>query len=192
MVAAGRSTEELVARAQGGDPAAREALFRRYRPRLERLVHGHLPRNLCGANDTQDIVQNSLCRALEHLDRYDYRHEGAFLAWLRAIVRHVIVDMLRRTHRTGGDDLDPDRLSSAAPSPLQQAIGVDDIEIYERALGELPEPQRHAVIMRLEYEMSFASIATALQMPSTNAARMMVHRASERLAKRMRELGSEP
>lgn len=190
--AANQSTKELVVRVQSGDDAAREVLFRRYRPRLERLVHGHLPAGSRAISDTQDVVQSALCHALSHLDRYEYRHEGGFLAWLRTITRHVIVDQLRLAKRRPMAVSISDELESKDPSPVERAIGVEDMEIYERALHELPEQQRHAVIMRLEYGMSYSEISAALQRPSPNATRMMIHRAIRHVARRVRELEGEP
>lgn len=186
------STRELVVRVQAGDSVAREALLRRYRPRLERLVHGHVPPASRGLNDTGDIVQNALCRALNRLDKYDYRHEGAFLAWLRTIVRRVMMDQLRLAKRRPTGVTVSAELSSNVPSPLEQAIGVENMAIYERALRELPEHQQQGIILRLEYGMSYPEIAATLKMPSANATRMMVVRATSQLARRMRELGGEP
>ena len=50
----------LLARVRGGDAAAREALLRRYWPRLERWAHGRLPAWARDLNDTGDLVQETL------------------------------------------------------------------------------------------------------------------------------------
>jgi len=186
------NTRELVLRIRDGDDAAREILMRRYRPRLERLAHGRLPASSRGVNDTQDLVQSTLSRALTHLRTFEHRHEGAFLAWLRTILRNEIIDLSRRAKRrpvaTGPI---PGDLAGTGPSPLEQAIGAENMEIYEQALAELPELQRQAVILRLEYGMSYVEIAESIDQPTPNAARMTTHRAVLKLADRMRELGGE-
>jgi RNA polymerase sigma-70 factor (ECF subfamily) len=64
--------------------------------------------------------------------------------------------------------------------------GWETIERYERALAELNEEQRIAVVLRVEYAFSYEEIAKELQRPSANAARMVVARALARLAKLMR------
>ena len=175
-------TQELIVRIRSGDESARETLFRRYRDRLAQLVHGHLPRSARSVGDTQDIVQSALCRA---------RHEGAFLAWLRTIARHLIVDEIRLHRRKPAEVSITDQMESVDPTPLENAIGAENMALYERALEEQPERQRHAVIMRLEYEMPYSEIAANLGAASANAARMMVHRAAAQIARRMRELAGE-
>jgi RNA polymerase sigma-70 factor (ECF subfamily) len=54
---------------------------------------------------------------------------------------------------------------------------------YERALKALPEPQRQAVVLRLEFGLSYPEIAIELESPSANATRMMVSRSLVRLAR---------
>jgi RNA polymerase sigma-70 factor (ECF subfamily) len=185
-------TQELIVRVRSGDESARETLFRRYRDRLAHLVHGHLPHSARSIGDTQDIVQSTLGRALNHLDSYEYQHEGAFLAWLRTIARHLIVDQIRLYRRQWAGVPISDQLESGDPTPLERAISAENMALYERALEEQPERQRHAVIMRLEYGMPYSEVAANLGAASPNAARMMVHRATVEIARRMRELAGEP
>jgi RNA polymerase sigma-70 factor (ECF subfamily) len=67
-------------------------------------------------------------------------------------------------------------------SIVEQTIGAERMAAYERALTQLPELKRNAVIMRVEFGMSFDEIAAELGRPSANAARMMVSRALSELA----------
>lgn len=186
------STQELVIRSHTGDGTALNALLERYRPRLLRLAHGRLPTATRRLNDTGDIVQNTLIRAFKHMERFDHRGDGAFLAWLWTILRNEIIDQGRRAlRRPDGIEL-TEGLRADTVSPLEHAIGAQNIEIYERALAELPEIKRHAVAMRFEYQMAYEEIAMELSLASANAARMMIQRATLQLAERMRALGGEP
>lgn len=137
--------------------------------------------------DTDDLVQVSLIRALDHLEDFEPRHEGAFLAYLRRIVLNAVRDELRRAgrrpHRT---DL-RDSLPQPGPSLVEQAIGRELVEAYEAALATLPEEQREAVIMRIEFGYTYPEIAEALGRPSANAARMAVSRALLRLGEVLSE-----
>jgi RNA polymerase sigma-70 factor (ECF subfamily) len=72
-------------------------------------------------------------------------------------------------------------------SVLERVIGRETIERYEQALMTLSETQRTLVILRLEFGMSFAEIATAIGSVSDEAARKTVARALVRLAEAMRE-----
>jgi RNA polymerase sigma-70 factor (ECF subfamily) len=137
--------------------------------------------------DTDDLVQNTLQRALNHLDGFELRHEGAFLAYLRRAVIHQVVDEVRRAHRRPEGVDAAEQLPSLGPSPLDELIGRDLLDRYEKALGELSDKQREAVILRLEMGYSYAEIAKALDAESPNAVRMMIQRAIARIAVRMKE-----
>jgi RNA polymerase sigma-70 factor (ECF subfamily) len=179
------STAALLARVRGGDGAAREALFQRYLPLLRRWAHGRLPARARGLSDTDDLVQMTLIRALNHVEDFESRHEGAFLAYLRQILLNQVRDEIRKTNRRPSGEEIGDDLQDPGPSPLDQTIGRQAVERYEAALATLPKDQQQAVIMRLELGMTYEEIALAVGRPTANAARKMVERAIARLAEQM-------
>ncbi|MGH6693409.1 MAG: RNA polymerase sigma factor, partial [Gammaproteobacteria bacterium] len=79
----------------------------------------------------------------------------------------------------------PEDLPLDAPSPLQQAIGREAFEAYEAALDRLPSRQQEAVVLRIEMGFTHQEVAEALELPSANAARMLVARALVGLAEVM-------
>lgn len=185
------TTQELIHRVQGGDEQARDALLRRYYTRLTRVAHGRLPSAARGLNETSDLVQNTFSRALNGLNRFEPRREGAFFAWLKTIMKSELLDQLRRARRRPAGESAPDDMLADGRTPIEDVISVESMELYERALAELPPAKRHAVILRLEYGMSYAEIAKALGGSKANAMRMTIQRALEQVARRMRELAGE-
>ncbi|HVS15210.1 MAG TPA: sigma-70 family RNA polymerase sigma factor [Thermoanaerobaculia bacterium] len=183
------STQVLLADARGGDESAREALVERFLPVLRRWAHGRLPAYARGLVDTDDLVQVTLIRALGNLDRFEPRHEGAFLAYLRRIVLNSVRDEIRRSMRTPQREEISEAMIDRGPSLLEKTLGREVVENYERALAELPEAQQEAVILRVEFGYSYPEIAAALGRPSANAVRMMVSRALVALAEAMDETG---
>jgi RNA polymerase sigma-70 factor (ECF subfamily) len=181
------STAVLLRRAQGGDTAARDALLRRHLPLLRRWAHGRLPRGARDLAETDDLVQSALLRALDHLEAFEPRHEGAFFAYLRQILINGIRDEVRRAARRPGRVELPDSLAAPGPSLLEETLGSAALATYERALAALPEEQQQAVILRIELGLSHQEIAEALGKPTANAARMTVSRALVRLAEAMDE-----
>lgn len=184
------STQVLLAGARAGDERAREELVARFLPVLQRWAHGRLPAYARGRVDTDDLVQVTLIRALNGLDRFEPRHEGAFLAYLRRIVLNSVRDEIRRSMRAPQQEEVSEALIDRGPSLLEKALGREVVENYERALAELPEAQQEAVILRVEFGYSYPEIAAALARPSANAVRMMVSRALVDLAEAMER--SEP
>ena len=179
------STMVLLDRIRVGDAAAREQLLRRYHPVLQAWAHGRLPSHARGLADTDDVVQVTLVRALNRLTEFEYRHEGAFLSYLRQGVLNAVRQEVRRSRRRPTDELVDDSLADASASVVERAIGREMLERYEAALLQLAPDQREAVILRLEFGHSHAEIAEALGRPSANAARMLVVRALADLAQRL-------
>jgi len=181
------TTVYLLALVRQGDSAARERLIRRYMPVLTRWARGRLPGSARDLADTDDLVQVTLIRALSHLEDFEVRREGAFLAYLRRALLNAIRDQIRRARRRpiavplGTEILD------RGPSVVEETIGKEALERYEAALGQLSEEQREAVILKLEFGMTNSEIAAAIGSPSPNAARMIVARALLRVAEVMGE-----
>ena len=181
------STAMLLERVRDGDPSALNDLAARYLPMLRRWSHGRLPRAARDMVDTDDLVQVALMKALNKVEGFVPRREGAFLAYLRTTVLNSVRDELRRmARRPGRESLDRD-MTAAEPSLVEQAIGKEMLEAYESALSVLPEEHQEAVIMRVEFGYTYREIAEALGRPTANAARMTVSRALLRLAEGMDE-----
>ena len=176
----------LLERVRGGDAAALNQLLRRYLPRLSRWASGRLPRWARDVSDTDDLVQETLIRTVRNLDHFEARGDGALQAYLRGAVMNRIRDEIRRKrHLPAAGPLDS-TLSAAERSPLEEAIGTQVLERYDRALERLDPEAREAVIARIEMGCSYAEIAEAFGKPSADAARMTVSRALVKLAGEMR------
>jgi RNA polymerase sigma-70 factor (ECF subfamily) len=162
---------------------AREELFQRFLPVLRRWAHRRLPHNARDLSDTSDLVQITLLRALNRIDRFDVRGEGAFLAYLRRILLNVVREEIRRSSRRGPHEELQETLASPHASMVEQVVGFQQMERYQRALEEMDEQQQHAVLLRIEFGYSYQQIAEALGKPSPDAARMVVVRALDQLAR---------
>lgn len=159
--------------------------MRRFLPVLQRWARGRLPNYARATSDTDDLVQISLMRALNKVDSFEARGEGAFLAYLRQILLNAVRDEIRRTSRRGFHDPLDSELPDPAPSVVERAIGKQATVRYERALAELEPRQREAVLLRVEFGYSYAEVAEAIACPTANGARMVVSRALVRMAKEM-------
>jgi RNA polymerase sigma-70 factor (ECF subfamily) len=179
------STLDLIERVRQGDAAARERLFERCLPPLQRWARGRLPPYARDIADTHDIVQDAAISTLNNLCRFESQHPGALLAYLREAVANRIKDHIRRANRRPMSVMLDDALPETRPSPLQEAIGQEHIARYEAALARLNDMDRAAIVSRIELQLSFAEVASALGKPTANAARVAVVRAIERLIREM-------
>src|SRR5262245_31719231 len=176
------STTRLFERARKGDRDALEALFARSLPALRRWASGRLPRWARSAVDTQDLVQETALQVFKRIEAVEVRRPGALQAYLRQAVLNRIRNELRRFDRRGPDQEIDSQLVDAGPSPLEAAIGNENVERYEAALERLTPADREAVIGRLEMGYSYEELADTLGKPTTEAARKATQRAVVRLA----------
>jgi RNA polymerase sigma factor (sigma-70 family) len=184
------STLRLLARAREGDAVALNEVFARTGPALRKWARGRLPGWARDVADTDDLVQDTMIRMLKQIDVFEYRTDGALQAYLRQAVMNRIRNEIRRSHRHPS----PDPLESDAPasdlSPLEELIGRESVEAYDRALDELSPQDREAVIGRVELGLSYEDLAKAMGRPSADAARMAVARALVKLARLLELHGS--
>lgn len=179
---ASHSTEELIDLARSGHSGARETLAGRYRQVISRWAHGRLPAHARDLNETADLVQLTMMRAIDGLDGFEWQRPGDFSAWLRQIFTNVMRDELRRSGRQKAADMvQIDELANA-PELVAKSLGVESAVAYVNALEQLPIELREVVILHLEFGLSHAELAEAIGAPTADAARMRLRRALSALA----------
>lgn len=181
----GETSYQLLVRARSGDAAARDRLYHRYLAPLRCWARGRLPVWARDLMDTDDLVQETLMRSLNGLDVFEPRRAKAFQAYLRQGIRNRIRDEIRRMGRQPGQADPAHDLADPGPSPLEETLGREALQRYEKALGRLRSEDREAVLARVELGFSWAGVAETLGKPSADAARMAVSRALLHLAREM-------
>jgi RNA polymerase sigma-70 factor, ECF subfamily len=180
------STATLVRAVHRGDDAARERLIARCLPLLTQWAHGRLPRFGRDLAETDDLVQVSLLRALNNLESFEARRPGALLAYLRTILMNAVREEIRRSARHPSESLPASDLPASRSSVLEEVIGQETVDAYESALDSLTDKQRKAVILRIEFDMTYPEIAIELETESADAVRMLVSRGLVALARAMK------
>jgi RNA polymerase sigma-70 factor (ECF subfamily) len=167
---------DLLQRAQAGDEAALARLLERHSARLLDCVRSELGDRLRQRLESQDVMQQVFVDALRSIDRFEQRGSDAFFAWLRQIARNRICDVdrgLRTARRQGGlrlGDLGDDasalrlleNLEGSVTSPSMRADRTDQIRRLERALNELGQDQREAIVLRYFDGLDVAAAAAAM------------------------------
>ncbi|MEM9409345.1 MAG: sigma-70 family RNA polymerase sigma factor [Acidobacteriota bacterium] len=179
------STATLIRRIQEGDLEERERLVSRCLSPLKSWAHGRLPAHARGLADTDDLVQVTLMRAVNNLDRFEPQREGAFLAYVRTILVNAVRNELRRAGRKPPPDPLEVEPRAFEPSVVDRLVSEETLASYESALEQLPLGQRQAVILRVEFGMSFPEIAVELDESSADSVRMKVSRGLAKIARTM-------
>jgi RNA polymerase sigma-70 factor (ECF subfamily) len=179
------STLQLLTRYRSGDRAALDSLFARYVPSLNRWASRRLPQWARVNADTEDLVQETLLQTFNKIDRFEPQGRGALHGYMRTAVLNRIRDEIRRAgRRAGHDEIDIEQ-KDAKPSPLEEAIGSEALDRYERALARLRPEEQEVIIGKVELGFTNEELATALGKPTPEAARKAAQRALVRLAGEM-------
>ena len=175
-------TEQLLRRIRGGEAAARQALYQRCLPLLQRWAHGRLPGRARDIADTDDLVQVTLMRALSHLEEFEAAGAGSFLAYLRQILLNEVRGELRKRQRRGEKvDIEELPLADERASVVEHLVGQERLRDFESALAGLDREDQELIVMRIEFGMSYPEIAVETS-ATPDAVRMRVARALKRIA----------
>ena len=179
------STVYLLERARQGDDEALNRLFARHAGPLRRWARGRLPRWARDLADTDDLVQDTLLRTFKRVGEFVPGGTGALQGYLRQAVMNRLRDEIRKKGRAP-ETVDIDELNLVGgSSPLEEAIGREAVERYERAMERLNPGEREAIVLRIEMGYSYAELAEALGKPTPDAARKTAQRAVVTLAREM-------
>lgn len=151
------SDETLMMAYARGDAASFEVLYRRHRG----TVYAFLMRSLGRRDQADDCFQDVWSRVITA--RIGYRVEARFTTWLLQIAHNLLIDRYRRQKPDVPLDVLPEsslHLADDAPGP---EVGLSEFERHKQlrdAIAALPAEQRHAVLLRLDQELSLEEIAT--------------------------------
>jgi len=170
---------ELLLRGLAGDASAYQAFLQDLSAHLRAFLRKRLTRL---PDEVEDLVQESLLAI--HNQRHTYDAGQPLTAWVHAIAKYKLVDLLRRRAKRDvfNDPLDDDFAIMAeadnSPSDARRDLG--------KLLERLPERQRLPIMhMKLE-GLSVVETAKLTGM-SESAVKVGVHRGLKALAAMIRE-----
>lgn len=148
-----------------------------------RLVYFFAKKSLSQQEDIDDAVQETFLKAMKAYKNFNFKSEGQLKSWLLTICRHVITDMFRanKNHLSIEqnniqlfDDSDVEVLLEA------KITQEEDIKKVTSALKKLKPVEQEIIRLRVNEEMSFDDIATALDSKEP-AVKMRFYRAVVKL-----------
>lgn len=161
---------EVIRRAQRREAAAFDVLVETYSTRL----YGYFYRLTGSRHDAEDLLQEVFVRVVRMIGQYE--HQDKFDGWLFRIAANLVRDRVRRARHvsgvrlrgpaseTGGDPLDEvaDKAADGPDGSMQRA---EEAESLQRAVGQLPEPERQVILLRHFSQLSFREIAEIMGTP---------------------------
>jgi RNA polymerase sigma-70 factor (ECF subfamily) len=170
---------------QAGDESAFDRLVETY----SGPVHALLSRFLGPTSDREDLVQEVFLRVIRARERY--QPSAKLSTWLYRIAFNLCVNERAklgsrtevgvRSTRDGEAGPSLEFADERAEEPEDRLARQDVVRAVRRAIADLPESQRMALILAKYEELPYEEIAQVLGAPSEKAIKSMVHRARERL-----------
>lgn len=139
---ASKQERTLVKKAQR-DPTAFQELYNYYFPRVYAYVSYRVGR----VQDTEDLVADTFLKVVERLDKFQWRGEGSFAAWLFRIAHNLVSDFYRRGR--GPEESVPleelPELASSTLLPADAVLQKEKFAYLRRLIGTL-SPRRQEII----------------------------------------------
>jgi len=182
---------ELMLRVKTGDLKAFEELVETHQHR----VVGTIAKMLGDEIEAEDLAQQAFIRVWRSAARYE--PTAKFTTWLFTITRNLVFNELRRRKRHATTSLDEAR-EQDDDSPRHQiadtGVKVPDVSMLDeemmntihRAIEELPEAQRMAIVLRRYEETPYEEIAQVLEL-TVPAVKSLLFRARTELREKLKQ-----
>ena len=185
----GDAIEALIQRCLHGDQAAWDLIVRQYWRKVFNVAYKFVGRH----DEAEDLAQEIFLKIFKSLDTFDRR--ANFQTWLISVSRNLCIDhyrSVRKERETIDRDVDANELTptSHEPGPVAALEQRDRVTLLRRALAELPETLRTAVMMRDIRELSYQEIADQLRLPE-GTVKSRINRGRTELARQIRKLRGE-
>ncbi len=170
-----------------GDQRAFQHLFDKYK---NRVINFCL--RFCGDRSVaEELAQETFLRVYTAAPRY--RPNARFSTWLFTIAANVCRNEIRRpVYREKIESMDPlpdmekktavpeiaARPESTAPDGLYESL--ERHQLVQRAIRQLPDQQRLALLLRVNEEFSYREISVQIKR-SENHVKTLIHRGRKRL-----------
>ena len=160
-VQTGMDERELIIRAGRGDAYAFEQLMAAHENRMYAVAL-----RMCGnREDAQDCLQEAMIRVFRAIS--GFKGQSSFSTWVYRITMNSCLDELRRRKSRAAVSLDSMLESGFAPSdesdtPEESSLRSEQKRALEKAIAQLPEDMRAAIVLRDIQGCSYDEIARAL------------------------------
>lgn len=148
--------EDLFQRFRGGDLAAFQDLYSRYRKSL----YLYLLRSSSSEAEADDLYQEAWSRVI---NAKQYFTSGSFKAWVFRIARNLQIDNFRRQRlQLVPDPAEIEEISDPGKTPEERFHADDCAERLKVELQQLPHEQREVFLLKEESGLTLEQIAGML------------------------------
>jgi RNA polymerase sigma-70 factor (ECF subfamily) len=156
------SDVELLRAIAGGDEQALASLYDRYRL----ILFGLVLRILHSRDEAEDVLQELFLQVWKRASDFD-EARGRPFTWLVTLARSRAIDRLRSLNARERTATESARAAGTESwsDAVDDAIRSEESAVVRRALAELPEEQRHALMLAYFEGLTQTEIARRLDAP---------------------------
>lgn len=153
---------ELVARVRDGDQDAFADLLRRHHA----PIHGLCLSMLGSSAEADDAAQDAFLKAYGSLSKF--RGDSTFGSWLYRVAANVCLDRLRKRKREKTDSWEAlveergDDIERLMPSTPDGSAALEDADLVQRVLAQLPEDHRLILTLREVQGLNYQELTETL------------------------------
>jgi len=149
-----KTLEEAAERLEGGEASAFEEIVNATSAKLVRLS----ARMLGNVADAEDVVQDAYMKAYQAIVAGQFDRRSRVETWLYRIVVNATIDAKRKRRRRATDELSD--VAVEGGTSAEATVALRELADW---LGELPEEQQAALLLKSVEGMSSAEIAKILE-----------------------------
>jgi RNA polymerase sigma-70 factor (ECF subfamily) len=172
-------TKILIERARNGDQPAFAKLVERCRGRLGALIQSRLGARLRRKVALEDVLQETLLRALRSLHRFHCEDDDSFVRWLGGIATNVLHEIARREKHDFIIPLEHE-VSGDQTSPSKAEERNERFDRLQAALNSLSNDHRQVVLLARVERLSMKEVARRMHR-SPEAVTQLLWRALRKL-----------
>jgi len=182
--------QELVIRVQQGDKKAFDLLVLKYQQKISNLIS----RYIRDQHEVLDVTQEAFIKAYRAIPKF--RGDSAFYTWLYRIAINTAKNYLvAQGRRPPTDDVEAETAEQMDVGVRLKETGTPENHVLteeismtvQKAIDDLPEDLRTAIILRELEGMSYEEIANAMSCP-VGTVRSRIFRAREAIDKKLSPL----
>ena len=180
------SDRDLILRFKDGDDNAFRFLFDHYFQMMYHLAF----RMTANAQDAEEVAQDTFIRLFHAREKID--PESKLSTYLYRITTNLALNKIRDHKRKAlfsmerlKEALSWDIASDNSKSPDKEVERLEQETLVQKALDELPEKQKTAILLRRYEELSYEEIAAVMHI-SISAVETLLFRARQSLRKKLK------
>ncbi len=160
MTEHGLSDSQLVSLYRNGNEDAFEVLLNRHKSKIYTAIYLIVKDRYTA----EDLLQETFVKAINTIRGGRYNEEGKFLPWISRIAHNLAIDHFRKEKRYPEVILEDgsnvfNSMDFAEESSEDKQMFRETRAKLRAYIRELPEEQKHVLIMRHYFDMSFQEIA---------------------------------